>query len=682
LDHKVKDKLVSEEDRKAMEEVYEAFQEAKEKKPIDIWQKYDQYIEDDQWDTAQPKDEWKPRPQLNICWSMLRTIHANMTSGKTSISITCKKPLYDDYAQKLNDVINSYWDELDMDLEVSEAEWIRPKLGSVAIKCVWNPSKNDGRGDLDVEVVHPANVFIDSNVTNPRKLQKGEYVDFVKPVSMRHILKKYSKDNDKTGMCIYTKDELKDILEPESDMSDTEIYGDILTGNSGNMSTGMQKAVGTAKTQDFSYRDTVKLHEYYYKDDNGKLQVRWVAGKALLKDSAKDEESKTNGFYAHGLFPLVYIPFIFRDKRLDGRSCLQSHVGKSKKDGIQDIINKLTQDYLVNEKLNGQGQIAVRNGAVKDSSKITGEAGLIITTKGIPSQDIMRIPGLNQNDLIPAVEAFLTHGDRISGQWDITQGRNTPSIKTLGQTSLLMEQAQKPQNDNINTLNYGLRELVEIMIAHISEFVTEDREYTKPSSDGGVESFTFNPSSITKAPTRTIQGEQVTEGKEESRLYFKTSVDVGAALAMTKAYQMEIAFSLWQQKTIDIQGFYKLLPEFPGKQESLDRMMQQQQQAEQMQQQQQGDQLIAQFVQSLPPEAQQVLSQMPPEQQSQMIQSMMQMQPEQLQQVVQDMINQVTPSQDEIIQNMWANMTDKEREDFQSMSPHDKELRIKEEMSR
>jgi hypothetical protein len=654
----IRSQIISEKDKEFIDQAYSDYESAKAKKPIDKWQKYDRYVEDDQYSTPDAKDEWKPRPQVNICWASIRTIHANMTGGKTSINITCKRPMYEDITQDLNDVISSYWEELDMDMKVSEGEWIRPKLGSVAYKTTWNPSKNDGRGDLDCEVVHPANVFIDPNITNPWHVQRGEFVDFVKPVSMRYVLNKYSKESD--PLCKFKKKELMDILVPEANTADTEIYGDLTEQSSRRIPTTVK---GAGSTQSFNMRDTVNLHEYWYRNENNKLQVAWIAGQVILKKSEDDQEMKQNGFYKHGKYPLVYIPYIQKDKRLDGRSELQSLVGQSsKRDGIQDIINILIQDYLVSEKLTGQPQKAYRHGAVKNPEKLTAEAGLLIPTKGVPSQDIYVFEGKTMIENLNVVEGMLTHADRITGQWDITQGRNSPAIKTLGQTSLLMEQAMKPQNDKVNTLNYGLRELVELWIDHLSEFVTEDREYIREKTihvqnpDGSIsqktemEPFMFNPSLLLNAPDRmqdeqgNIKNRMQTDemGIEEPitrQLYFKVNIDIGATLAMTKAYMMEIAFQLWAQKLIDIEGVYKLLPEFPGKAEALERMKQQATQPIT-----EGDfmpEQIEQFIQGLPEEILQILDSMPEEERYTHIMAMMQMPPEQIEGHIQQMMGGV-----------------------------------------
>jgi len=627
-----REKLVNEADREFISQVYADYEASKELKPIDTWQKFDDYVEDNQWDTAETKDEWKPKPQVNICWKVLRTIHANMVSGKTAINITCRRPLYDDITQQVNDVIEYYWDALDMDAELSEGEWIRPKIGTIVIKSPWNPDLNGGDGDLDCSIVHPANCFPDPNITNPRKIQQADFIDFVHPKTIKYILRRYSKEAD--PLCKYTRDELKEILVPESSFSDTEIYGDAVTTSSGRTPvsiTGRDKTYRSLNT-----RDRVNLHEYWYRDDNNKLQVAWIAGYVLLKCTADDEEMAENGFYKHGRYPVVIIPYVQKDKRLWGRSEFQSLVGQDKRDGVQDIVNKLIQDYLVSIKTTAMPQKAYRHGGIKEPEKLTGEGGLKIPTRGNPHTEIMTIPGQVLPGALEAVDSFLTHADRITNLWDVTQGRSTPYTKTAGGTMALLEQAMRPQNDVVKTLNDGLRELCELWLEHLAEFVTYDREYALDKG-GGQKVFAFNPSVILAAPKRLLDESRqgyVEEPGETRRLHFNIKVDVGATLAITKAYMIELAMNLFERKALDLPGLYKLLPEFPGKQDTLERMtqaMQPQAMQPQAAPETTPGQVLA-FLGSLPPEVVGVLAQQMPQQQ--MIEAaiaMMQMPPEQLQ---------------------------------------------------
>lgn len=661
----LREKLMNEDDKEFIAQAYSDYEASKELKPIDDWQKYDDYLEDMQWDTAEAKDEWKPKPQVNICWKVLRTIHANMVSGKTSINVTCRRPLYDDITQEIGDVMEYYWNALDMDRKISEAEWVRPKLGTTIIKAPWNPRLNDGDGDLDCSIVHPANCFPDPNITNPWDIQKADFVDFPVPKTVRYVLNNYSKEAD--PLCRYTRDELMEMLQPESSFSDTEIYGDAVTTSSGRVPASI---VGTDKTyRSINTRARLMLHEYWYRDDNYKLQVAYVAGQVLLKNSSDDEEMKENGFYKHGRYPIVIIPYIQKDKRLWGRSEFQSLVGQDKRDGIQDIVNKIIQEYLINLKTTAQPQKAYRHGAIKDPEKWTGEGNMKIPTKGNPHSEILVLQGQIIPGVLQAVDSFLTHADRITNLWDVTQGRSTPYTKTAGGTMALLEQAMRPQNDVVRTLNDGLKELAEIWLEHLAEFVTTNREYVIDKGNDGQKVFEFNPSTILSAPKRlkdaSEQGYKEEPG-ETRRLFFNIKIDVGATLAITKAYLVELAMNLYERKALDLPGLYKLLPEFPGKQETLERMTQGapqgtpqgtippeqqipqpvmppgamppemagQMPAEQMPQQDEFQQFLA----ALPPEVVQVLMQMPEQEMIQAILAMMQMPPDQLQAYIEQLM--------------------------------------------
>ncbi len=654
---KARERLISSEDASFIGQVYADYEAAKESKPVEEWRIYDEYVEDDQWEMPTAKDEWKPRPQINICWKVLQTIHANITSGKTSINVTCRKPFYEDVAQQIGDGTEYYWNLLDMDLKINEAEWIRPKLGAVCLKVPWNPNLNydqeikDYRGDVDTEVVHPGNIFPDPNITNPWRLQRCDFIDVAMPKTVKYILQHYSKEHD--DLCRYAKKELREILIPENSFEDTEIYGESAFGVGSRVP---EEITGKATVQrNLNTRSRVNLHEYWYRDDNGRLQVAWIAGQVLLKHTIDDEEMRKNGFYKHGKYPFVIVPYIQRDKRMWGRSEMKSLVSTDgKRDGIQDIINKLAQDYLVNQRLVGQGQVAYRHGAIKNPEKLTGEAGLTIPVKGNPNQDIRRIQGIPMNGTLDALESFLTHADRITNLWDVTQGRSTPYTKTAQGTIALMEQAMRPQHDKIATMNQGLREWAEILWAHLTEFADYDKEFVvNKGNDQRV--FTFNPASVMKMPVRNLDadGQIIVEDPERtSELYFNFKFDVGATIAITKAYLMELGVNLWGQKAIDIEGLYMLLPEFPGKQETLERLKAMNQQppgqpppipgqemppGEEGQQPQNGEQ-TAQFLKSLPPEVIMALRDMQPEQQAQIVQEMMQMPPDQLQDYIMQLV--------------------------------------------
>lgn len=587
------------EDAKILEEAYRDFEDAKSSKAdqVSLWQRYDDYIEGEQWDAPTPRDEWKPRPVTNICWEKLQTIHANTVGGKVSATLTERQPGFALEAAKMTDVIATYFDSLDFQRKLSEFEWIRPATGCCIFKSPWNPDKKlNGDGDLDLYVVHPANFYPDPNVTNPWHIQRAEFMEFVTRETKRWICGKFSKERD--NACRHTKEELEQLIVPEAS-SDTDIYSSDATTS----------------------RETVDLHERWYKDQNDKLQVMWYAGWVLLKDSRDDEESRKNGFYRHGRYPVVWVPYIQKPKRAWGRSELQSLVGESgRHDGLQDIINKIMQSYLVAMQLHAFQQTAYRHGSVKDPEKtLTGEPDLLIPTKGDPREAITKFGGQAPSPTIISVrEAVMIDADRVTKQWDITQGRSSTAIKTATQTLALKEEAMKGLDDRVTTLHDGIRELVELWVEHLIEFVTDEREWAKESTDGtkGISSVKFNPSLLGDtrklAEYRKQHNEEAwsdTPG-ESRRVYFKVTVDVGNAISMSQAFLFQMGMDLFGAKAIDLKGLYEMLPNFANKQETMERMLTAMQAQQTPPPPTGGDTgavmppELVEFVQSLPPEVQ------------------------------------------------------------------------------
>lgn len=570
---------------------YSAAKSAREQEDVK-WARYDRYVEDDQWDTPSARDEWKPRPVTNICWEKMQTIHGNTSTGKIAATLTERTPGFADEAAKATDMAAYYIDALDFHRKLGEFEWIRPKLGTCVFKSPWNPQKNDGDGDLDLFVVHPGCFFPDPNVTNPWEIQQAEFMEFVTEQTKRWTCSHFDKKSDPS--CRFKKAELEELLVADA-ASDTDTYN--------------------TDTTVAGQRERVDVHERWYKDENDKLQVAWYAGDVLMKDSRDDAETKKNGFYQHGRYPVVVIPYVQKDKRLWGRSELQSLVGEEgKRDGIQDIINKFDQDFIIAIKLGGLGQWAYQHGKIKDpENTLTGEPELMIPVKGPVNEAIAHIQGPGPNPQVMAYrEAKLIDSDRITKQWDVTQGRGTAAIKTAAGTLALREEAMKGLNDRVDTLHQGIRELIELWMEHLIEFVTTDREWTKRTEDG-LQSFMFNPSTLAKMKPRKLVDGAWTETPGESRkVHFNVKVDVGASLSMSESFLFQMGSEMFARKAIDLQGYYDMLPDFPKKQDTLQRMMAPAATATPpgTPQNDQGA-ALKQFVESLPPEIVQQINQLP-----------------------------------------------------------------------
>jgi hypothetical protein len=574
----------TEEDRKFILQVLEDYEAAKaaRKDDSDRWELYDEYDDGDQWDDySDEEDEWKPLPVVNVCNSTSQVVHGNITSGKTSVSISARSgKITSEAAQAVSDMVDCYWESQDMDQKLDEAEWIRPKIGTVIFEVLWNPKLANGEGDLDTRVVHPLNFFPDPNVTNPYNLQECDFIDIAMPVSIRWLCRNLSKEVD--PLCRLTAAQIKQYVQEEASFSDTEAYG-----------SGKQSGI--------NQRGRVLLHKYFYKDDKGNLQLGFVAGNVLLKHSIDDEDARVNGWYHHGRYSFVMIPFIFRDKRIWGRSLFHNLVGTEGRDQLQDIINRMVQTILINGELTGQGQVVVDYDRVRDPDKITGEAGLIIPAKGTPSDAVHRMAGQPlPEQFFRMLDFAILSVDRVTQTWDITKGKDSPT-KTASGTIAITEQALKTIEDVIKAMNRGIAEVIELWLEFLAEFGVTEREYVK-EKQGKPMPFSVVPRNLLLGADgqvpfgEAIPGEEGADpldalemdadtGEEETgesrRLHFKIKVDVGAGLALTKVYLYDLGLGLWKDKAIDIQGLYELLPDFPGKQDTLERMKEQEEMARQ-----------------------------------------------------------------------------------------------------
>ncbi len=603
----------------------------------DRWQVIHDYFLGDQWDAPEDDDDdWMPRPVTNIVENYIDNTHANITSSKVAVTITERRPGYAEIAKRLQDVILSEWDGLDMNAKLrNEAEYIRPETGTVVFKSPWNPTRNNGRGDIDCYVVHPLNVFFDPNISNPRDIQQSDFIDFVVPKTKSYILRRYSKEKDKS--CRFTREQLDALLQAES-AADVEYEG--------------ENAATTEHAK-------INLHEYWYRNDEGKLQVVWLANWRVLKASEDDEEIAKNGFYKHGRYPVVVAQYKPRVKCLYGRSEVESLISftDSRTDGIQDSINKLNQKVLVAAALASIGQWVYRHGKLKQPEKLSAEPGLKIPVKESVTEDVARLKGPEIPQFIMLwYDKMIQDAQRVTSQWDVSRGEPVSGRRTASEALARREQALKPQNDRVETLNDALAELIQLWIEHLAEFGYE-REY-EIATPQGPRVFSFDPK-VELFPEGKPEAD-VDAGEDDTasrRIQFNVRVDVGANLVLTKAFMYELGFALWDRRAITPDAFYAMMPDFPGKAESLGqvKLLWAQAAAPQQQalpagaerqalpaeteneEQQTGQdvfqQQLAAFIESLPPEIQQQLAQLPEEQKEQAIaQLWIQAQQEQAQQ--------------------------------------------------
>ena len=571
----------------------------------DRWQRIHDYFIGDQWDAPEnPDDEWMPRPVTNIVENFIDNAHANITSSKVAITITERRPGYNEVAKKLQDVIMAMWDGLDMNAKLrNEAEYIRPEVGTVAFKVYWNPSRNNGKGDIDTDVVHPLNLFVDPNISNPRKVQQADFIIFEIPRTKNYVLRRYSKEKDKA--CRFTREQLETFLQEEP-ATDVEYDGE----------------------NDYtSERAKIMLREYWYRDDDGKLQVAWLANRRVLKHSADDDEIKKDGFYKHNKYGVIIAQYKPRPKSLYGRGEVDSLISftEGRSDGIQDSINQLDRVVQVAAKLEAIGQVVYRHGKIKDPDKLTAEPGLRIAVKESVEQDIKWLKGAGISQFIMLWrDKKIEDAQRVTSQWDVSRGEPVSGRRTASEALARREQALKPQNDRVETLNDALSELIQLWIEMLAEFGYE-REY-EISTPNGPKVITFDPKKEL-FPEGTPRPE-VDIGEDDSsarRIQFNVKVDVGANLVLTKALTHELGFGLWDRRAITPEAFYAMLPDFPGKSESLpviSALWQQQVMPQQPAPVEQGqgnpDQTpqdnfqsqLAQFMETLPPEVQQQIANM------------------------------------------------------------------------
>ncbi|MFT8319342.1 MAG: hypothetical protein ABF649_00735 [Bacillus sp. (in: firmicutes)] len=498
---------------------------AEEKK----WRQQEDYYQGDQW-KSKPAYKGQIQPVTNHCFSIVESIVPQLTDNRPQIMCLPQEQDDEQSADVLSEVIDYIWDRTDMDYKLQLNERTRIKHGMAIYKVFWDPEAMNKLGDVDI-----INVPIDQFFISPRakSVQDSDYVIYATQKSTEYIEKRYKK-------------------KVQSDKKYDEI------------------AVFDQQEETGKQDNKVLLIEYWTKE-NGQLRLITIAGETVLRDEL--------GFYDHGLYPFVAVPAFPVEKKFWAMGVLSQIISP------QQVVNILDQQIIDNARLGGNGTIYNQMGSGLNSNAVTNLPYKILNVNDINMVRVepgREMPGFIQNHL----EVKKRDAESVSGIHDVSQGKAPSGITAASAILALQESANQRIRLLGRTLEAGLKEIGELIIALVKEFYTEDRTIRILGDDKKVTFKTFNANSIKREREYT---EFLPEGGQQKVVIeidpdFDIRVEVGSSMQYSKAFMYEQAKELFQMGVIDDQALLETV-KFPKAEDVLQRKQQMIQQQQMMEQQ-------------------------------------------------------------------------------------------------
>ncbi|OHR73999.1 hypothetical protein HMPREF3291_05280 [Bacillus sp. HMSC76G11] len=496
------------------------------------WKVGEDFYRGKQWKST-PAYKGQLQPVTNICFSIVESIVPQLTDNRPQIVTLPQEPDDEQKADILTQVIEYVWDKTDMDYKLQLNERTRIKHGMSIYKVFWDPEAMRGLGDIDI-----INVPIDQFFISPRakNVQDSDYVIYATQKTTDYIEKRYKKkvQSDKRY------DEIT-VFDDEED-------------------TGKQD-------------NKVLLLEYWTKE-NGKLRLITIANETVLRDEV--------GFYEHGLYPFVAVPAFPVEKKFWAMGVLSQIISP------QMIVNILDQQIIDNARLGGSGTIYNGVGSGLNKNAMT---NLPFKILDVTDPNLIKVEsGQNIPSFIPNhLEIKKRDAESVSGIHDVSQGKAPSGVTAASAILALQESANQRIRLLGRTLEAGLKEMGELIIAVVKDFYTEERNIRILGDDRKPKFVKFKSSDLKKTKEYTnFTPEGAVKEEIEIDPDFDIRVEVGSSMQYSKAFLYEQAKELFGMGVIDDKALLETI-RFPKAEEVLQRkeeLMQQEQQMMAMQQQQ------------------------------------------------------------------------------------------------
>jgi hypothetical protein len=487
------------------------------------------------------------------------------------------------------DVVKFIWYDNHLEDLNLENERSLMMSGNAFFKLAWDaeadvlgPGGVRLKGRIEIGNPDPANIFPDPTAY---RLEDCEYLIHAYRMHRRKARRKYGRYIDK--------------IAADGDHSDTEIYDDVMPLD----------------------EDTVLVLEYWYRDDEGDIALSVVIGQQEVKHVPKFwAKTRLSGCK---MFPFVHY------RRIPIR---KNFWGYGEIDTIKDLVDaadRTLNGALLNEAFVGNDIVVIKGSGLADGAEPDNTPGAIwwLST----DTEVKRLGGIansaNASNLINMLHEKI---EETNGNYVSAQGKEPVRVTTASGIAQLNERADKRQGLKKAGRLEGYRRLAQLTDWMALEFYDEQRLITIRGEDDR-EMEIFDPSAMA-----------LRDPMDPTLTYFPTvdvEVTVGQGIKKSKAFTLAAtqelaAIQVTPGNYMIVKSIVELL-DLPNQQdimESIDAtvQMQMQMQMQQMQQQMamQGaaepgaegspEQRIQAMLEA-DPELAQVLAQLPPEAQEQVM---------------------------------------------------------------
>ena len=479
-------------DKKAIEKATEILKKYKDgKKNLER-----RIVEEEQWwklrhwDVINNSGKGKgqtDRPEPTSAWmfNSLSAKHADIMDNYPEPNVLPREKSDVQSAKMLSSILPVIYERNNYEKTYSDAAWYKIKHGVAAKGVFWNTELEEGLGDVDTQFIDMLNIFWEAGITDIQ--------------ASRNLFIVSLKDND--------------LLEAEYPQLKGKIGGKVID------------------VKEYVYDDAVDVSDksvvvdWYYKKRNqaGKVILHFCkfVGNEVLFASENESEYAESGFYAHGMYPIVF-DVLFPE---EGTPVGFGYISIMK--SPQMYIDKLQQVILENTikatkpRFFAKKNVGINIDEFKDDTKDIVFVEGDINEERLRQIDIQQVSGSALNILQMKIDEL----KETSSNRDVSQGSSSGGVTAAAAISALQEAGNKQSRDMISASYRSYTRECYLSIELIRQFYDETRSFRIVGETGKYEFVDFNNQMMQgQAIPPAYQGQEMEEGYIE--LFKKPVYDI------------------------------------------------------------------------------------------------------------------------------------------------------------
>lgn len=455
------------------------------------------------------------RPQPTSAWlfNSLANNHADAMDNYPEPNVLPREQGDKQAAESLSDIIPVVLERNNFEETYDNAWWYKLKQGFVPYGVFWNPSLENGLGDIDIRKLDALNVFWEPGITD---IQQSRNL-FI--ISLQD----------------------KDLLEEE--------YPDLKGKIGGNAIDVKQYVYDDA----IDISEKVVVVDWYYKKRKPVNDIGISTGNVLhyckfvgdnVLFASENDPNYADGWYDHGLYPVEF-DVLFPE---EGTPYGFGYLAIMK--DPQMYIDKLSQIILENAAMAarprywGKESMGINEQEFLDWNKpiihVQGE----IDDEKLRALDVPNMPGSVLNILQMKIDEL----KETSGNNDATQGKAGAGVTAAAAIAALQEAGNKTSRDMISASYRVYTKICYLVIELIRQFYDESRSFRISGKDGAERFVQFSNAQMKGVPMDpAYAGQQMQPGyvPSERKPIFDISIKPQKRSAYSRLSQNELAKELY-----------------------------------------------------------------------------------------------------------------------------------------